>query len=367
MFLIVKGLNRNKFEPMIMGREEGDWVNQVKSITDIRFKNVTSLRRQINPYYDLMSIFEIKKLCKDNNIDILHTHSSKPGVVGRLGAFFAGVPVVIHTVHGFSFHEFMPWWQRKLFIFTERVMAKFTSKILFISENDKQTAERLRIGNASTLCMLHYGIEYSAFEKNVNRKDLRRTLGFDDSNYVIGFTGRFSDQKALHILIQSFAKVIQSVPAARLLLVGDGLLRGKLEGLIHQLQIDDKVVITGFRDDVHQLLKLMDLFVMTSFWEGLSRSLVEAMYAKVPVVATNVGGTSNAVRNGKTGRLIPPNDIERTVQAILEARNDAIGTDKMADSAYLWARETFDVQTMHAKIERLYEDLVMQKFDRTSS
>jgi glycosyltransferase involved in cell wall biosynthesis len=360
LFQIVRGLDKSRFEPIVAGRMEGEWVSTLKSLEGVSSFNIPSLRRSISPYHDLRALFEIKTFCEEQNIDILHTHSSKPGVVARLGGYLASVPAIVHTIHGFSFNDFMPAWQRVMYIQIERFMSRFTTTLLLYSNADHATARKLGISATRSLEMFYYGIDFAPLEPVADRKAVRENLGFSEDHRVIGFTGRFSEQKGLHILIRAFAQVQRLFPQSRLLLVGDGPLRRQIEEEINAHGLQDMVVITGFRSQISLLLSTMDVFVMTSFWEGLSRSLAEAMYAKLPVVATNVGGTADAIRNGETGWLIPPNDVNAAVRALTEALTSPEQSRELAENGYRWARQAFDPNTMNQRITRLYEDLVSE-------
>jgi glycosyltransferase involved in cell wall biosynthesis len=177
---------------------------------------------------------------------------------------------------------------------------------------------------------------------------------------VVGFTGRFSEQKALHILVEAFSIVRRDVPQLRLLLVGDGGLRRDLEDQARRNGVADSVLVTGFRRDVPLLLRAMDLFMMTSLWEGLSRSLAEAMYVKLPCIATDVGGTPEAVRTGETGWLVPANNVAEAASALRDAVLHPDRAAAAAERAHAWARATFDVTTMHEKMKDLYLRLAAQ-------
>jgi glycosyltransferase involved in cell wall biosynthesis len=361
LLLIVKGLDQNKYQPFVFGRKEGDWVDYVHSLQGVTFVDVPALKRSISPISDLIAIFQIRKLCKKYHIDILHTHSSKPGVVGRLGAAMAGVPVIVHTIHGFSFHDFMPSWKRAFFINIERIMSFFTTTLLLYSRPNKLEAERLSIGARKSLELRYYGIDYSPFEKPIDRQHLRSTFGYRDSNFVVGFTGRLSEQKGLHILVSAFAEMHKEYPCVRLLLVGDGPLRESLQQQIQEHGIENVAVITGFRSDVPDLLRAMDLFVMTSFWEGLSRSLAEAMYARLPIIATDVGGTSDAIRTNETGWLIPPGDAGAARDAMRDAIKNPHRAKQFGDAGFGWARENFDLLKMHTDMDILYSKLFEER------
>lgn len=360
MLMIVKGLDQSVFEPVIAARCEGEWVEVVKSLPGIEVYDISNLRREVAPLRDIASIYEIRRFCREQKIDILHTHSSKPGVVGRLGGYFAGIPTV-HTIHGFSFHDFMPKWKKHIFVFIERFMSRFTTFLLLYSHGNKLTAERLGISARKAILTFYYGVDYSPFVPENNRSQFRQSLGISPADYVIGFTGRFSEQKGLHVLVEAFAKIHADFPETRLLLVGDGHLRKRLEAQADDLGIRDSLLITGFRSDVSKILSAMDLFVMTSLWEGLSRSLAEAMYAKLPIVATDVGGTSDAIRNNDTGWLIPPNDVPATESSMRYAIQHPDIAKRYAEAGYQWARTTFNLNTMHEKMADLYLSLTVGK------
>lgn len=351
---IVKGLDKSLFEPMVLGRMEGEFVQMFQSLEGVKVLDVRSLRRDISPFNDVRSVFEITRLCKENQIDIVHTHSSKAGVVGRLGAWRAGVKTIVHTVHGFSFNDFMPGLERAGMVFLERWMSRYTTDLLFVSNKDRETGNALGIGAKERSLTIYNGIDYQPFESKPDREAVRKSLGIDSDDYVIGFTGRLSKQKGIHILVEAFARFQSENLSARLLLVGDGPLRNRVENLARKLRVESRVSITGFRDDVAQMLSAMDLFVMTSLWEGLSRSLVEAMYAKIPVIATDVGGTSDAVKTGETGWLVPPDDIDSVASAMKEAVADPQKCARLAGSAHAWAVSAFDLRKMLLSISSMY-------------
>ena len=355
---IVQGLDQSKFEPFIVGHMEGEWVEKVKSMPGVTAHDIPALGKEISPWKDLKSVFQIRRFCKENDIDILHTHSSKPGIVGRLGGSLAGVPSIVHTIHGFSFHGHMPAWRRGLFIAMERLMSRYTTTLLCLSKRDRETADRLHISARESVQTFYYGVDFTPFADAFDRDEIRKSLGFDSSNSVIGFTGRFSRQKGLTILLEAFQIVHVRFPNIRLLLVGDGEFRSKLEDDARRRGIADAVVITGFRSDISRLLAAMDIFVMTSLWEGLSRSLAEAMYARLPIIATNVGGTSDVIQNGETGWLIKVNSVDATVDALLDALANPDRACRMADRGYQWARKEFDPPKMQERISRLYEGLM---------
>jgi glycosyltransferase involved in cell wall biosynthesis len=354
----IKNLDRNKFDIYILGKLEGERVEVLNDLKGIKRFNVSALSREISLIKDLIAIFQIYKLCKKHNIIIVHTHSSKAGVVGRIAAKLAGVKIIVHTIHGFSFHDFMTARRKAIFIFLERLMAHFTDVLLLVSEKEKEVAIKLKIIPRRYIETIYNGVDFLPFAEEVNKISFRKSLGFEKSDFIIGFSGRFSHQKALHILIEAFNIINKEYPDTRLLLVGDGILKNELQRQLEQFKITDKVLMTGFQTNVATYYKIMDIFVMTSLWEGLSRCLAEAMYAKVPVIATDVGGTADAVKNSETGWLINPNSVNEVVESLREAISNPELRRIIGENGYTWARSTFDIERSSKQISDLYHKLI---------
>lgn len=354
----IQNLNQNKFDIFIFGHLEGERIEVLGKLINVKSANVSALSREISPVKDIIAIFQIFWLLKKYKIDLVHTHSSKAGVVGRIAAKLAGVGIIIHTIHGFSFHDFMTQGRRKAFILLERLMARITDALLLVSEKEKKIATELKIIPKKYLGTIYNGVDFLPFEKSVDLVSLRKTLDFDSKDFIVGFSGRFSQQKAIHILIESFSVINKEFPQTKLLLVGDGILRNDLELLAKKLNIFNKIRITGFKDNVASFYKIMDVFVMTSLWEGLSRSLAEAMYAKLPVIATDVGGTSDAVINHVTGWLVKPNNVMEVVDALREAITSPDIRMKMGENGFNFAKTTFNLEKNSRQISDLYIKLL---------
>jgi glycosyltransferase involved in cell wall biosynthesis len=363
---ILKNLDPNKYELYVFGKMDGERLVEFNKLNFVNYSDVPSLSRDIFPLKDIVAIIQVFKLCKKFNIDIIHTHSSKAGVVGRIGARIAGVKGILHTIHGFSFHDFMTKKRKFIFILLERFMSFFTDALLLVSNKEKEIAINLKLRPRKFIKTIYNGVDFLPFNNNINRNELRNSVGFQTSDFIIGFSGRFSQQKALHILIEAFSKINLELPSSRLLLVGDGILKDKLIQQAAQLNVSDKILMTGFQSNVVPYYKIMDVFVMTSLWEGLSRSLVEAMYAKLPVIATNVGGTSDAVRTDETGWLIEANNVNQVVSSVRDAYLNPEKREEMGEKAYHWARESFDIHKNVSQISMLYEKIYSEpsKYDK---
>lgn len=358
LLTIIRNLDLNKFELFIFGRMEGERIEAIKKLEGVKNFDVPSLSREISPFKDIKAIFQVYKLCKKHNIEILHTHSSKAGVVGRISARLVGTIATVHTIHGFSFHNFMNWGRKKFFIFLEKIMSYLTDALLLVSETERKIAIKLKFKPKRYMETIYNSVDFEPFGIDIDRESFRKNLGYCNSDIIIGFTGRFSQQKALHILIKAFSNINNSYKNTKLLLVGDGDLRSELEFLCENLNIKDKVLMTGFQSDVAPFYKIMDIFVMTSLWEGLSRCLTEAMYSKLPVIVTDVGGTVDAVRNGETGWLIKPNDVDSVVAALNETLKQPELRRKMGENAFKWARSNFNTNENTKRISELYFKLL---------
>lgn len=350
----IENLDRDKFELFIFGQMQGERTEVLLKLKDVKCADVPDLSREISPLKDLIAIFQIFSLLKKYKINLVHTHSSKAGVVGRIAAKFAGVGVIVHTIHGFPFHDFMSKTKRKSFILLERLMARITDALLLVSEREKSIALNLNIKPKRILETIYNSVDFFPFTQTFDRPIFRQKLGINSSEILIGFSGRFSQQKALHILVEAFSLVNKEFPQTKLLLVGDGVQKSELVEQSKKLNISDKIIMTGFQSNVAPFYLIMDIFIMTSLWEGLSRCLAEAMYAKLPVIATDVGGTADAVINDQTGWLIKANDVHAAVNALRDAILNPEICKKMGKNGFQFARESFDITNNTKKISELY-------------
>lgn len=350
----IKNLDSDKFELFIFSQMQGERIEELIKLKDVTCADVPALSRDISPLKDLIAIFQIFSLLKKYKINLVHTHSSKAGVVGRIAAKLADVGVIVHTIHGFPFHDFMTKSRRKAFILLERLMARLTDALLLVSEKEKFIALNLNIKPNRIIETIYNSVDFFPFTQNVDREIFRRNLGVNSSEILIGFSGRFSQQKALHILLDAFSIINKEFPQTRLLLVGDGVLKSELVEQSRKLEINDKIIMTGFQYNVAPFYLSMDIFIMTSLWEGLSRCLAEAMYAKLPVIATDVGGTADAIVNNQTGWLIKPNDVNAAVNAMRDAILNPEICKKMGENGFRFARESFDIRINSKRISELY-------------
>jgi glycosyltransferase involved in cell wall biosynthesis len=355
--LTMTGLDNNKYSVEFACSPGGPLVEEAIQ-SGVAFRPIKHLVQPVSIYHDILGLLELISLLRKHKYDIIHTHNSKAGFIGRLAAKIAGVPVIVHTIHGFSFHEFERPPRRALFLFLERFAALFADKLITISGPLKDWGLSLGIGKPWQYVTIYSGIEISKFNVNIDKEGLKRRLGILPGELVIGVVSKLWEGKGHRNILEATKEVLKEFPNLKLLIVGDGYLKPDLEKLIKQLNIEDRVIFTGFRKDIPELTSLFDVAILASFFEGMGRVLLEAMVLEKPVIGTRVGGIVDVVDEGKTGLLVPPNDsaaLAVTMTTLL--RNQELRV-KMGRAAKQKIDEQFSAQNMVRKIEELYDELI---------
>ncbi|HET8560849.1 MAG TPA: glycosyltransferase family 4 protein [Marmoricola sp.] len=274
------------------------------------------LRREIRPVADLASLARLTQFLRMSRYRIVHTHTSKAGVVGRLAATRAGVPGVMHTVHLFGFHEESGPLATAAYSRIERTAARWCDRIVTVSEYQREWALRLGIGTPEQVVAIPNGVPARRATGVRPRAQVRAELGLAGDEVAVVFTGRLAEQKGLEYLLRAVPLLGPARGHVRVLLAGDGPLRSHLTGLAAELGVDDTVRFLGFRADIGDLLAAADLVVLPSLWEGLSISLLEAMAAGRAVITTDIGSNREVTRDGAVAPLVPVKDPEALAAAM---------------------------------------------------
>lgn len=334
----------------------------------IHTHEVPDLVRELAPSRDRRCMEQLRRLILDVAPDIVHTHSSKAGVLGRLAAWgllkrkrWTGA--IIHTVHGPPFHRYEKRWRNALYIAAERIAAKRCHAIVCVASAMREQFLRQRIGAAKQYRVIRSGMEtrpYLAPLSASARHAARAGLGLNDSDIVIGTVARLSDLKGHDDLIDALTPIMRDDERIKLLWVGDGWLRERLEGRLRERNMRERVVITGVvrPEKVPGLVKLMDLLVHPSHREGLPRTVVQALLAGVPVVASAVDGTPEVIDDGATGRLFPPKRVEAIGETVRWMLSDPERAAATAASGRDACAEAFDAERMIDQLEALYEEVL---------
>jgi glycosyltransferase involved in cell wall biosynthesis len=318
---------------------------------------IPTLVNHINPWLNLSAVLQLRALMIQGKYDIVHTHSSVAGVVGRLAALTARVPVIVHHVHGWGLGEDLSIGTRVLYLSLERLCARFTERMIAVSRPTIQKGLAHRICQKEKFVLIYNGIHLENFRRQIDEQRVRLELGLDPKCKLVGMIGRLDKQKNPLDFIRAAAIVVKDYPQVQFLIAGDGSLRPECESLINELKLQGRFFLLGFRNDIDKILPILTLTVLSSLWEGLPVVFQEAMSAGKPIVANNVDGASDVVVDGETGCLVTPHQPQEMAERILYLLNN----DKLCEEMGLTAQrfsERFSSQQMVEKIESLYRELL---------
>jgi len=360
--LIADMLDRSRWAVEVLsGPQTGSEGSLIREIQErgIPLTIEPMLVREINPRKDLLALLHLTRYIREGHYTIVHTNSSKAGILGRLAARLAGTPVIVHTVHGWSFHDYMSPATRWLYILLERLTARFTDAMVVVARSDIAKGLRAGVGRSEQYHLIRSAITLDEFDPTkADRAAIRRELGLPLDAPVLGNVGRFSTQKNPLDWVRVAGRVAHELPECRFLLVGDGPLRRDVEAALAAENIADRTVLTGLRRDVPRLLAAMDVFLLTSLWEGLPRVIPQAMSMGVPVVASRADSTEEVIIQGQTGYLCRPGDLDGMATHCLQLLRDPARRQTMGASGRAYVAQEFDVRSMVARIAALYDGLL---------
>ncbi|OGR89261.1 MAG: hypothetical protein A3A86_01990 [Elusimicrobia bacterium RIFCSPLOWO2_01_FULL_60_11] len=353
----VEHLDLEKFDVGLISGPGGIQDDAARKIENIKLEFVPNLVRPISPIKDFLCLLELTKILKREAPDIVHTHSSKAGILGRLAARSAKVPVIIHSIHGFGFNPYQNFLIRWLFITLEIFIAKFTDILVAVSQENIEQGLRLGIGRREQYVLIRSGVDIGTIQTSARATDLsalRKELGIADGTKVVFSAGPFKLQKDPVAFVEVAERVLKTVPQTVFIWSGDGELRPQVEAKIRSLGIGASVKLLGWRKDVPALMALCDIFVLTSLWEGLPRSAVEALILAKPVVAYAVDGVPEIVKDQENGFLIRPGDKGGFAAKLSMLLKDPGLRGRLSASAVKSIDSTFDIRGMVKAQEGLY-------------
>lgn len=323
---VVSGLDRQRFRPVLIAGPGGLLTDEAHALQGVELRLVPSLVREIHPLQDLRALWELVATFQRLRPKIVHTHSSKAGILGRIAAWLAGVPCILHTIHGYGVTPAQPFWLQRLLIGVEWMVGRVTTRWITVSQADRRQGIEWGLFTASQVSVVRPGIDPEAFSARIEaseRDRLRASLGVGPEDLLVGTVACLKPQKSPEDYIRVAALVCRRMPAATCFLVGDGALRPRIEAMIQAEGLQGRVILLGWRRDVPALLKALDVFVLTSHWEGLPCAMLEARASRVPIVATRVGGAAEAIVEGIQGTLCPPGDVRAIAGRVCQILEDA--------------------------------------------
>ncbi len=342
---------------------EGDLLTQGRA-GDLAVKYVPSLIRAIHPWHDWQTLRTLRQVIRDFNPDVVHTHSAKGGWLGRRAAFCERVPAIVHTVHGAPFHPYQSAVARNLFRLCETRAAIWCDRLISVADAMTELLVAVGVAKPEKFTTIYSGIDVEPFlQADQHRAETRAKLGINSDQVVIGKIARLFNLKGHDDLITAAAKLVVACPQARILLVGDGILRNALQQRIASLGLTDYFIFTGLvpPTEVPRLIGAMDLLVHTSYREGLARALPQALIAGRAVVSYDIDGAREVTINGETGYLVPPGDTETLAQRLVKLVSDAPARLRMGKHGQARFTEQFRHQTMTRKIREVYEETLRLK------
>jgi glycosyltransferase involved in cell wall biosynthesis len=326
--LTVLGHDRTRYEPFVVSGHPGDWDAQGgQAATEencrrlekagIRWMLLPSLSREVHPIKDAQVLWQLIRLFLQERPTLVHTHTSKAGVLGRIAAGVTQVPVIIHTPHGHVFYGHFGPFRSWLFLQIERVLSVFTDRMIALTEAERQDHLDRNVGTADRFAVVPSGIDRERFiQARVQGKQQPDWFGCPPEALVVGSVGWLTDIKGHEYLIEAVSMLKSDFPALHLVIVGSG---DRREGLVRQAEsigLRGRVHFLGHREDIEACLAGMDLFVLPSMNEGMGRALIEAMAVGLPVIASGVGGIPAVIDHEHTGLLVPPGDAGALAQAM---------------------------------------------------
>ena len=348
------GMDPDRYEVFIASSPGGEFWDRAEA-AGIKTRRLPGFVREIAPLKDLSVLFQLIRLIRRERFTIVHTHTTKAGFLGRVAARLCGTPVVVHTFHAFSFHDFMDARVRRTYMLLERLMRPLTDEFLAVAPRVARQAVEYRLARPGTVSVAPSAVELSdlPFEPDGS---VRHEFAVPSSAPLIGTVGRISYQKAPLDFVRMAAFVTERRPDARFIMVGDGDMIDEVRAEAERVGVE--LILTGFRDDAPRITCACDVFVMPSLYEGLGRALTEALACACPVVASAVNGVPDLVRPGETGLLAEPGDPESVARCVLWLLDHPVEARRMGRQGRTAALEVFKPEHMCAVIDDTYSRLL---------
>ncbi len=319
-----------------------------------------NLVRPVSPAEDALTLARLVARFRRDRPHIVHTHTSKAGIVGRAAARVAGVPIVVHTPHGNIFDGYFSNWKTRLFVTAERRAAKWTDRIIELTPAGIEEHLVQGIGRRERFTQIFSGIDLAPYENARRRRaETRARLGASADDFVVGAVGRLEPVKGFSYFMAAAQHIAGAAPRTRFVHVGDGSQAAEIRA--QRGSLNGRMTFLGLRDDVPALMAAFDALVVPSLNEGMGRVILEAGAAGTPVVATRVGGIPDVVREGKTGLLVPPRDAQAIAGAVLELERDVPRARAMGEAGRKLVVPGYSLEQMVVRIEALYEELIEAK------
>lgn len=362
-FHTVRLADRSRYDvDLISGLTTGDegTIEDAVNAAGIEILREPHLVRPVSPLRDSLALAGLVKRVRRGKYHIVHTHTSKAGILGRLAARIARVPVVVHTPHGNVFDGYFPRWKTRLFIEAERRAARWTDRVIELTPGGIDAHLAQGIGRREQFVSIFSGIDLNPFHDARNCRDqTRAALGVQPGEFLVGGVGRLEPIKGFTYFMAAARTVAKSAPKVRFVHAGGGSMDEAMRRAAEPL--NGQIRFLGLRDDVPNLMAAFDVLVVPSINEGMGRVILEAGAAGTPVVATRVGGIPEVVDDGRTGLLVPPRDPSAIAGKVLDLMSTPDRARSMGETARSRIVPGYGLERMVVRIEALYEELLQEK------
>ncbi len=328
-------------------------------VNGVKIIQIPSLLRRISPVNDICALYGLVRIIKTEKPDVVHTHTSKAGILGRMAAKIARVPLVVHTPHGHVFFGHFGPILSRIFLWVERLFGILTDRVIALTDGERNDYTDRNVYPEDKLVQIHSGVDIGKFKQSpVSAVEKKRSLGLAQNGLVVGFIGWLLPIKGPMYLLKAMEDVWRDYENTVLVFIGKGDLDVDLRTAALKTTANGRVNFLGWRNDIDEIMPIFDIFVLPSLNEGMGRVLVEAMAAGKPVVASNVGGIPDLVQNDINGLLVPPGDEKALSASIKQLINDPEKAKLMGQRGKELCNQ-FSVKSMVEKIDTLYGKLLL--------
>jgi len=364
--LLTKYMDNKKYKSMLisgsLSEGEGDMSYLMENYA-IEHQLINTLKREISFIDDLKAVKELYKLFRRQKPQIVHTNQAKAGMVGRLAAWLARVPVILHTYHGHVFSGYFSPRKTSLYIWIERMMSLISTRIIVISKMiKKDICSTYKIVSEKKVSVIPLGFELVKMKSlHNNRGIFRKRFSVPDDALVVGIVGRLTGIKNHQLFVEIASLLLQQNKQIHFLIVGDGELREEIQEKVNIMGITENIHICGWITEIDKIYADLDVMLLTSKNEGTPVTVIEAMYYKIPVISSNVGGLSDLIENGKTGFLVNSFVAEDYIPVILKLLKSKSERNKIGEAGHAFIADEFTIDRLIGDMDDLYMTLLIQK------
>jgi len=357
-----EGLDVEKFrvDLVVGGQSELHNFPQIKNSNVIQ---LSSLVREIHPLNDVKTLFSLVRMIRRERYEIVHTHTAKAGILGRTAAKLAGAPIIIHTLHGSTFHDAINKVNSFIYKFLEKITAKWTDVIISVGDDLKERYIRAGVGTPRQYVTIRSGFELSEFlldkaQISSCKKALHDELGVNENEIIIGSASRLEARKGHIYLLEAARSIIRKNENVHFVIAGDGGMDDELKHWVKSQNLQERIHFLGFRRDIEKVIAGFDIFTLTSLWEGLPRVLVQAAALQKPIVTFNVEGATEMVNHGENGFVVQKKDTQRLIDYLTLLVNEPRRVQIMGEKSLAKVTAAWDKENMVARISELYAELL---------